>query len=155
MHVHPYEKAFLSVSGIILIAFMAALFFSAFGMGITLPADAGRVDVATVRQTPPFDNPGVRQIAQDRYEVVILSQAWSFLPAEIRVPAGAEVTFTATATDVLHGLQIEGTRVNLMLVPGQITRLTTRFQNRGEFLMICHEYCGLGHHLMYGKVIVE
>jgi heme/copper-type cytochrome/quinol oxidase subunit 2 len=25
----------------------------------------------------------------------------------------------------------------------------------GETLMICHEYCGIGHQLMWGKVVIE
>ena len=79
----------------------------------------------------------------------------SFRPAEIRVPAGAEITFLSTATDVLHGFHVEGTRVNMMLIPGQISRLVHTFREPGEHLLICHEFCGIGHHLMAGKVIVE
>ena len=51
------------------------------------------------------------------------------MPNEIRIPAGSEVTFTTTSADVLHGLAIEGTRVNLMLIPGQITKFTYRFES--------------------------
>ena len=65
------------------------------------------------------------------------------------------MTFLAAATDVIHGLHISGTRVNMMLIPGQISRNTYRFEQPGEHLLICHEYCGAGHHLMSGKVIVE
>ena len=32
---------------------------------------------------------------------------------------------------------------------------TTTFETPGEYLVVCNEYCGLGHHLMQGKVIVE
>ena len=60
-----------------------------------------------------------------------------------------------TSIDVVHGFQIEGTRVNMMLLPGQISRLEYTFAEPGEHLLICHEYCGIGHHAMYGKVIVE
>jgi cytochrome c oxidase subunit 2 len=42
-----------------------------------------------------------------------------------------------------------------MLIPGEITELDYRFEERGEHLLICHEYCGVGHHLMFGRVIVE
>src|SRR5690606_25792409 len=108
-----------------------------------------------VRTTPPFDNPGVREIGPNRYEVVVIGQAWSFVPSEIRIPAGAEITFIATTPDVLHGFHIEKTKVNLMLIPGQVSRATYTFREPGEYVVICHEYCGLGHHTMYGKVIVE
>jgi len=155
MKIHKYEKAFLLLSGVILVIFLGASFYAALGMGIMLPSRDGEIDVRQVRTTPPFDNPGVREVAPGVYEVVVIGQAWSFLPQEIRVPAGAEVTFIATSADVLHGFNIEGTRVNVMLIPGQISKVTHRFEKRGEHLLICHEYCGLGHHMMSGKVIVE
>ncbi|HEX6938182.1 MAG TPA: cytochrome c oxidase subunit II [Longimicrobiales bacterium] len=155
MHVHRYEKAVLAVTGALLLGFLGALFYSAFGMDIHVQSHMERIDPSAVRTTPPFDAPGVREVAPGRWEAVILGQAWSFTPNEIRVPAGAEVTFTATSADVVHGFAIEGTRVNMMLVPGQVSQVKYTFDEPGEHLLICHEYCGLGHHVMYGKVIVE
>lgn len=155
MKIHRYEKAFLLLSGVILVIFLGASFYAAVGMGIALPSREGEIDISEVRNTPPFDDPGVREVAPGVYEVVVLGQAWSFIPNEIRIPAGAEVTFISTSADILHGFNIEGTRVNVMLIPGQVSRVVHRFDEPGEHLLICHEYCGLGHHLMSGKVIVE
>lgn len=155
MKIHVYEKAFLYLGGIMLVTFLAALAFATVGMGINLPSRADEIDPTTVRTTAPFDNPGVRQIGPDRYEVVMYGQMWSFVPNEIRVPAGARLTFRTTSADVIHGLAIEGTRVNLMLIPGQVTELDYTFEKPGEYLLICHEYCGRAHHEMGGKVIVE
>ena len=155
MDVVRYERIFLSLGAALLVIFLAALGYAAVGMGMHLPGHAGNVDPKTVRQTPPFDSPGVTQVSPGRYEVVLLGQAWAYTPNEIRVPAGAEVRFRATSADVVHGMMIEGTRFNVMLIPGEITELVYRFETPGEHLMICHEYCGRGHHLMFGKVIVE
>lgn len=155
MKVHTYEKAFLIVGGIVLVACAGALAYASLGMGIHLPGASGRIDPQRVYSTAPFNSPGVRLTSPNRYEAVVVGQAWSFNPPEIRVPAGAEVTFTATSVDIIHGLAVAGTRLNMMLIPGQISRNTIRFDEPGEYLLICHEYCGLGHHLMAGKVIVE
>lgn len=155
MKIHRYEKAFLVLSAVILVIFLGSSFYAAAGMGIMLPSREGEIEISEVRKTPPFDNPGVREVAPGIYEVVVLGQAWSFTPNEIRIPAGAEVTFIATSTDVLHGFNVEGTSVNVMLIPGQVSRVTHRFKEPGEHILICHEYCGLGHHMMAGKVIVE
>ena len=149
------EKVFLSLAGAMMIVFLVALFYSAFAMGLHLPDRVGEIDPTEVRNTSPFDDPGVHEVGPNEYEVVILGSAWSFQPSEVRVPAGANVTFVATATDVFHGFHVEGTRVNFMLIPGQIARVTYTFREPGEHLIICHEYCGAGHHLMYGRVIVE
>lgn len=153
--VHAYEKAFLVLSAAMLVVFLAALGYAAFGMGFRLPSRGGTIDPAAVSRTPPFDAPGVREVAPGRWEAVLIGRAWGFTPAEIRVPAGEPVTIVATSTDVVHGLYIEGSRVNVMLLPGQITRLTTVFDEPGEHLMVCHEYCGVGHHGMAGRVVVE
>ncbi|MBT8400436.1 MAG: cytochrome c oxidase subunit II [Rhodothermia bacterium] len=155
MNIETYEKAFLSLGGVLLVACLVALAYASIAMGIHLPGRAGEVDPLTMRAQAPFDNPGVRETSPGQYEAVVIGQLWAFVPAEIRVPAGAEVTFVATSNDVLHGLHVEGTRINMMLVPGQISRNTYTFKEPGEHLIICHEYCGVGHHTMYGKVIVE
>jgi cytochrome c oxidase subunit 2 len=155
MKIHVYERAFLVVGAVMMVAFLGALGFATVLMGIHLPGRAGTIDPAAVAETPPFDSPGVRETAPGRYEVVMIARAWSFEPAEIRVPAGSDVTFLATTTDVIHGLHVEDTRVNMMLIPGQISANQYRFDTPGEYRMICHEYCGLGHHVMAGRVIVE
>lgn len=155
MKVHTYERAFLVLGAALIILCGAALVYASVGMGIHLPGRVGMIEPSRVYSTPPFNRPGVRQTGPNEYEVVVVAQAWAFVPAEIRVPAGADVTFIGTTIDVIHGFYVAGTRVNLMLIPGQISRNTYRFTEPGEHLLICHEYCGLGHHTMSGKVIVE
>jgi cytochrome c oxidase subunit 2 len=155
MRVHAYERAFLSFGAGLLVVFAAALAWATLGMGMHLPGRAGRVDPASVMRTPPFDHPGVTQTGPGEYQAVLIGYTWGFQPAEIDVPSGAEVTFIATSTDVIHGFEVEGTRVNMMLIPGQVSRLTYRFRGPGEHLLICHEYCGLGHQTMHAKVVVQ
>ena len=155
MKVHTYEKAFLWAGGVMLVVFMITLALTSYTMGISLPDDVDRIDPAQVRSMPPFDNPGVRETAPGKYEVVMIGQAWSFSPSEVRIPAGSEVTFLMTTPDVIHGFHVEGTRLNVMLIPGQVARVEYTFEEPGEHLIICHEYCGIGHHNMWGKVIVE
>jgi cytochrome c oxidase subunit 2 len=59
-----------------------------------------------------------------------------------------------TSKDVQHGFQIDGTNVNMQIVPGQVSKLSHTFTVPGEYRFVCHEYCGAGHAAMYGKVIV-
>ena len=155
MKIHTFEKAFLVAGATVLVACGAALVYASLGAGIHLPGAHGRIDPERVTVTPPFDQPGVRALPDGRYEAVLVARTWSFNPTEIRVPEDAEVTFTVTSVDVLHGFNVEGTRLNMMLIPGQVSRNTYTFDRPGEYLLICHEYCGLGHHMMYGRIIVE
>ncbi len=153
--VYLYELAWILPSIAIPVAMLVALIVAAFGHGIHLPGDAGRVDPTKVAQTAPFDKPGIVQVGPGRYEVRMVAQVWAFEPREVRVPAGSTVTFVTTSKDVVHGLFIPGVNVNVMLLPGQVTRATARFDRPGEYALLCHEYCGLAHHIMEGKVIVE
>lgn len=153
--VYLYELAWILPSIAIPVGMLAALLVTAFGAGIHVPSVAGRIDPAKVAETPPFDRPGVVQTGPLRYEVRMVGQIWSFTPNEIRVPVGSTVTFVATSRDVIHGLFIPAANVNVMLIPGQISRVSARFDREGEFFMACHEYCGIAHHTMGGKVIVE
>ena len=50
---------------------------------------------------------------------------------------------------------IAGTNANTMLVPGYISQFTTVFSKPGDYLIVCHEFCGNGHHVMSGRLIVE
>jgi len=85
----------------------------------------------------------------------VLAQIWRFDPGEIRIPAGSEITFYVTSKDVQHGFKIMDTNINLMVLPGQVSKLKTTFENPGTYDVVCHEYCGIGHHTMYGQIIVE
>ncbi len=83
-----------------------------------------------------------------------LGQQYSFTPQCILVPADTPLTIRATSSDVIHGLLIEGTNVNLMLIPGYISVITARFEKPGEHLMPCQEFCSVGHEGMWGNVRV-
>ena len=153
--IYLYELAWILPSIAIPVGMLVALTVTAFGAGIHLPGVAGRINPQAVAQTPPFNEPGVVQVAPGHYEVRMTAQIWSFAPREIRVPAGSRVHFTATSKDVVHGLFIPGADLNVMLLPGQIAHVEARFDTPGEYPIICHEYCGIAHHTMAGTIIVE
>ena len=153
--VYLYELAWILPSIAIPIGMLAALTVTAFGAGIHLPGVAGRISPTRVADTAPFDRPGVVQVGPGRYEARMTAQIWTYAPNEIRVPAGSTVTFVATSKDVIHGLFIPGVNVNAMLLPGQITRVSAHFEKPGEYPLLCHEYCGIAHHMMWSRVIVE
>jgi cytochrome c oxidase subunit II len=148
LRVDPYEKAWMVASGIILILFLLAVGASAF-YGFRLPGQEKSVDPSHMPE------PAVVQRGPGRYDVYMRAQIWSFVPNEIKVPAGSTVTFYVTTPDLEHGFLIERTNVNLMVLPGQVSKTTARFNEPGEYRFFCHEYCGLGHHTMFGKVVVE
>lgn len=152
--VNPYEKWWMVASGIILVLFLLAVAVSAFS-GFGLPGHEQHIDPRRLAVDPPFANPAVVERGPGRYDVYMRAQIWAFAPNEIKVPAGSTVTFYMTSADLLHGFIIERTNVNVMVLPGQVTKTAARFDQPGEYRFFCHEYCGLAHHMMFGRVVVE
>lgn len=81
-----------------------------------------------------------------------VGQQYSFTPQCLLVPADMPVTLRATSADVVHGFLIDGTNLNAMLIPGYVSTMRLRFEEPGERLMPCHEFCGVGHQGMWGRV---
>ncbi len=155
MHVHQQERLWLAAGLAMLVLFAAVITTSAVVDGFVPPSRIQSIDPTKVAQTPPFDHPGLRKIADGAYEAYYVARVFSFSPAEIRVPAGSRVTFYVTSTDVEHGFSIPETGVNTMVTPGWVSSVSHTFKQRGTFLLVCNEYCGAGHHLMAAKVTVE
>ena len=83
-----------------------------------------------------------------------VGQQYSFSPPCILVPAGTPITIRATSADVVHGFLLPDTNVNTMVVPGFVAEVRTSFAEPGDYMMPCHEFCGLGHHAMWTRVSV-
>jgi cytochrome c oxidase subunit II len=84
--------------------------------------------------------------------VRVIGQQYSFTPQCIVVPTDTQITIRATSADVIHGFLIEHTNINTMLVPGYIATLSTRFKAPAQRYMPCHEFCGMGHQGMWGRL---
>jgi len=153
--VDPYEKVWMIIGVVILVGLLTLVTIAAMAKGIQVPQPERRVDPNTVAQTGPFSEPGLRDLGNNKYEAYILGRTWAWEPKEIHVPVGATVTFFLTSKDVQHGFLLWNTNVNFMVLPGQVSKLTVTFDKAGEYPYICNEYCGVGHHTMAGKVIVE
>ena len=159
MHIDRTEKIFMIASIILVVVFALTIAVSSLAFNIQVHAPYEQVDPNTVATPPsPWGAPvdeRVRELAPGRYEAYVLAQTWVFQPNEIRVPAGSEITFYITSKDVQHGFHLSGTNINMMVLPGQVSTLKATFDDPGEYVFICHEYCGVGHQTMYGRLVVE
>ncbi|TCT25526.1 cytochrome c oxidase subunit 2 [Melghiribacillus thermohalophilus] len=165
MHLHRYEKIWIIFGTGALLAFLIILGIGAFYQGSQPPSCMVTIDPQNVQAHEAFkeENLGLNQVGENEYVVNILASAFNYdlgkdengAPVKtIRIPAGAKVTFQATTSDVIHGFELAGTNVNMMLEPGYISEYETTMDNPGTYTLICNEYCGTGHHLMYATVEV-
>lgn len=144
---NKYEIKIVLLSGLLLCSFLFALLYNAFSRKVDVPA--------CIPYNVAFEKGHVRQLDDSTYEVYVSAHMWAFDPAEIVIPVGSTVEFYLTSTDVVHGFNIDGKGVNLMAVPGGVNRITVPFNSIGTYRIVCHEFCGIGHQNMMGKIIVK
>jgi cytochrome c oxidase subunit II len=148
-----YEKIWMWLGSVMIALFLGVMIAITAAQAVHPPSHIETIDPKTVWDDPRFAEPGV-SVGERQVEVRLITQMFAFLPSEIQVPAGLPVTFRVTSTDVIHGFQIVGTNANATVIPGYISQFTVTFPRDGEYLIVCNEFCGIGHHGMYGKVLV-
>lgn len=154
---HKYEKLWLGLGSASLAVFLLILLVSALHGGHS-PAASGieTIHPEHVRDDARFANPGLHESDNPEwdYELYYVSSAFRYEPAEVEIPKGSTVRVQVATTDVIHGFQITGTNVNFMVEPSLISSYTYTFNNEGEYLVLCNEYCGIGHSEMTSIVKV-
>jgi cytochrome c oxidase subunit 2 len=142
-----HEKRILIVAVALLLIFFGGLGYAYRTYGVRIPD--------CVTDVKPFDEGRIIQRGERDFEVQMVAKMWAFEPKEVTLPPGAKVTLYLSTADVVHGMQILGTNVNLMAVPGTVNLAEVTFEEEGEFLVVCHEYCGRNHQNMAGKFLIK
>lgn len=159
IHVDTYERYWIMLTLVVLVVFTVAVGVSGFMLGVQVPVPESLVNPNTIATdaTSRFANPGLRQLAPGKYEAYIRTQSspWKFIPDKLEVPAGSTVTFYVTSVDVQHGFKLEGTNVNVQILPGLVSKMTATFKTAGTYNYVCTEYCGVGHQNMFGTLTVK
>jgi len=140
------ENLAVAAAGAVMALFFGALVYAATALDIDVPT--------CITDMAPFSEGKVIDEGGNRYEVHMVAKMWAFDPPEVRLPPGSQVDLYLSSADVTHGLYIEHTNVNLMAVPGSVNAASFRLDHEGEYDVVCHEYCGLAHHRMMGKIVV-
>lgn len=150
------EKRWATISVAIIVVLVVVAAFAGIHQ-VTMPQ--GRVEITDptrLHLSGEFveSNLGTATEPDGSVTVRAIGQQYSFTPACILVPAETPIRLRATSADVVHGILIQGTNVNTMLVPGYISEQFMRFERTGDYLMPCQEFCSFGHEGMWGKVRV-
>ncbi|MEJ0092405.1 MAG: cytochrome C oxidase subunit II [Methylocella sp.] len=142
---------------IVAVAIMLAVTgVSSFVMAMHPPSHVETTDPTTLGANKEFaeNNLGASVNPDGSVTVRIIAAQFAFVPRCIPVPQGKPVTIRVTSPDVIHGFLIAGTNANTMVVPGYVSEIHTVFNEAGDHLMPCHEFCGLGHSEMWSLVRV-
>jgi cytochrome c oxidase subunit 2 len=87
-------------------------------------------------------------------DVYMLGRLWQWYPI-LELEQGQSYRLHISSMDWNHGFSLQPININLQIVPGYEMVLTVTPDSSGEFTVVCNEFCGIGHHLMLGKIYVK
>jgi len=153
MNVDLYERIWMMVVAVMLAVMFSVMAVAAIGHSETPPSHVETIDPSAVMRDARFRQFGVSVDQTGHLHATIVGTTFAWLPAKMTLPAATPVTFHVTSVDVIHGFEIVRTNGQTMVIPGYVSQFTTQFE-AGDYMVACNEYCGVGHHLMFGTLTV-
>lgn len=87
-------------------------------------------------------------------DIYMFGQMWRWYPV-LKLKQGVQYTLHLSSLDINHGFNLYPVNLNFQIVPGYDYGLTIVPNKAGDFRIVCNEFCGINHHMMVGKVVVE
>lgn len=87
-------------------------------------------------------------------EIYLQARMWRWDPV-LKLKKGQSYRMHVSSLDLNHGFSLQPMNMNFQVVPGYDHVLTITPTQSGDYNIICNEFCGIAHHLMVGKIIVE
>jgi len=106
----------------------------------------GTIDAGLIGEDNIF---GVNPDDPNSYDDVIVDDAI------VHIPVNEPVRIWLRSKDVLHNFTVAQFRVKMDAVPGHATFMWLEPTKVGEYEVLCEELCGIAHHAMRGRVVVD
>jgi cytochrome c oxidase subunit 2 len=108
------------------------------------------VTVAAVPVMTRAETPAPRQVT-----VEMTARRFAFLPEQVEVVEGDEVTINVKSADGTHGIEIGKLKVKKSIPRGgEVVTLSFTAPAPGRYAITCSEYCGRGHDDMKSVLVV-
>ena len=161
----PDERLWLTVAFVwCLVMFTAMIVWTAVGEQ-TIPVESYQVDsdqfvaeyeefVAAHEVGEEAGVPIVEPAPGDA--AYLLATQFQFRPI-LQLQRGETYRLLVSSSDVQHGVSLQlpqAISYNFQVLPEYLYVIRITPEHSGEFSIVCNEFCGLGHHVMTGKIIV-
>lgn len=87
-------------------------------------------------------------------DAYLQASMWRWYPV-LKLKEGQTYRLHVSSTDLQHGFSLMPLNMNFQVLPGYDHVLTITPTMKGDYTILCNEFCGVGHHMMTGKIIVE
>lgn len=86
-------------------------------------------------------------------DIYLVARLWSWWPI-YELEKNQTYRLHISSLDWQHGFSLQPVNINLQVHPGyeMVAKVTPDVS--GKYAIICNEYCGIGHHLMVGRIYV-
>lgn len=146
-----YELRWFVIGLAALAVLLALSFWRMMSAPGRFPTDPTTASIHQILKEKMFRHPGVVKLGPHRYQVALIAKQFQFEPDKIVVPENARIDFYVTSADVIHGFELPGTDVNVEVLPGYVAHVFATFHKPHKYLVVCDQYCGIGHQNMLGK----
>ncbi|UOD34548.1 cytochrome c oxidase subunit II [Deferribacteraceae bacterium V6Fe1] len=104
----------------------------------------------------------LRTVPKNAIEITVEGKMWSWkftypngkVDKELYVPLNTPVKLNITSADVIHSFYVPAYRIKIDAVPGLTTYAWFNPDKKGDYDILCAEYCGVRHAYMLSKVHV-
>lgn len=114
-----------------------------------LPGKDGTLGKTDTRNISP-ENPFGIDVNDPKGKDDVLIQA-----DDLHLPVDKPVKVLLRSIDVLHDFYVPQFRGKMDMIPGMVTYFWFTPTRTGDFEILCAELCGVGHHAMRGKVVID
>lgn len=123
---------------------LAALVFAAFVLGERLIGHSSSPSLLRIEAV------GERWMWTFRYP-----EAEATSQEVLHIPAGEEIEFVVTSTDVIHSFWVPRLGGKIDAIPGHQNTIRLKADRPGRYGGVCAEFCGEGHEIMRFEVVAH
>ena len=119
------------------------------GWNYRLPGEdgiLGKTSVGLINDDNPYGLDSSDPNSQD--DILVMD-------ADLHLEINQPVKIELRSLDVLHNFYVPQFRAKMDTLPGIITYYWFIPEKKGDYEILCAEYCGTGHYAMRGKVLVD
>jgi cytochrome c oxidase subunit 2 len=120
----------------------------------TTPAQYGAKVQAMVDEYKVREEEGIPVVKPPAgSDIYMLGRLWQWYPI-LELEKDQSYRLHLSSMDWQHGFSLQPTNVNVQVVPGYEMVMEITPDQAGEYGVVCNEYCGIGHHMMVGRIYV-
>lgn len=116
----------------------------------------GHDDDHAARAPAPAEEMHQTERGEEPIDVYVIATRYGYEPDLLRLEAGMPYRFRMMAVDADHGASFNF-RIGSRMIRARaktLTELKLVFPRPGEFMVYCTVYCGEGHDMMMGQIVV-